>query len=154
MSKAGFITGITEQPRPLNVLGERITVLASGNATGSYEVFRQDGDAGQGPPLHSHDWEETFYVIWGVIEFTVGGVTRLCKAGAVAHVPAGVEHGFVFHTAGQMISVTSRPGASDFFSDVDRTVPRGVIDIAQTVAVAERHGLTISEPAPALASAA
>ena len=154
MSRTGFITAITDQPPPLNVLGERITVLASGNDTGAYEVFRQDGDAGQGPPPHSHDWDETFYVVWGLVEFTVNGVSKLCRAGAVAHVPAGAEHCFVFHTAGQMISVTSRLGASEFFADVHRSVPRGIIDIPQTVAVAARHGLTISPPEPALASAA
>ena len=154
MSGTGFIAAMTDQARPLNVLGERITVLASGKATGSYEMFRQDGDAGQGPPPHSHDWDETFYVVWGVVEFSVGGVSKLCKAGAVAHIPGGVEHAFVFHTAGQMISVTSRLGASEFFADVDRSVPRGVLDISRTVTVAARHGLTMASTEAALASAA
>ena len=35
-----------ESPQPLNVVGEHITVLASGAQTGSYEIFRQAGPEG------------------------------------------------------------------------------------------------------------
>ena len=37
-------------PRPLAVVGEEITVLAAGAQTGSYEIFRQVGPEGSGPP--------------------------------------------------------------------------------------------------------
>jgi quercetin dioxygenase-like cupin family protein len=52
-------------PPPLNIVGEQVTVLASGAQTGSYEVFRQVGPEGSGPPPHSHPWDEAFYVIGG-----------------------------------------------------------------------------------------
>ena len=41
----------------------RLTVLASGTQTGSYELFRQVGPEGSGPPPHTHPWDESFYVI-------------------------------------------------------------------------------------------
>jgi hypothetical protein len=43
----------------LNVLGIRVTVLASNNATLGYEITRQQGEKGMGPPPHSHDWDES-----------------------------------------------------------------------------------------------
>ena len=46
----------------LNVVGEQISVLASGDQTGSYEVFHQGGPEGSGPPPHHHPWDEAFYV--------------------------------------------------------------------------------------------
>jgi quercetin dioxygenase-like cupin family protein len=66
---------MTPENRPpgLNVVGEQITVLADGAATGSYEIFRQAGPEGSGPPPHSHPWDEAFYVIAGQITFGVDG---------------------------------------------------------------------------------
>jgi hypothetical protein len=60
----------------LNVVGEHITLLASAAATGSYEIFLQQGPEGSGPPPHNHPWDEAFYVTKGEIEFGVGKETR------------------------------------------------------------------------------
>jgi hypothetical protein len=51
---AAFVVTPETAPAPLNVVGEKITVLASGAQTGSYEIFRQAGPEGSGPPPHSH----------------------------------------------------------------------------------------------------
>ena len=53
------------ESRPLNVVGEHVTVLASGAQPGSYEVFHQRGAEGSGPPPHSQPWDEAFYVTRG-----------------------------------------------------------------------------------------
>ena len=42
MPEAFVVTPATK-PAPLNVVGEQITVLASGSRTGGYEIFRQAG---------------------------------------------------------------------------------------------------------------
>ena len=68
---APFVTTLENAPRPLNVVGEHITVLASGAQTGSYEVFRQAGPEGSGPPPHRHPWDESFYVTRGEIAFGI-----------------------------------------------------------------------------------
>jgi hypothetical protein len=47
-------------PKPLNVVGVNITVLASAAATEGYEITLQEGNAGSGPPLHTHPWDECF----------------------------------------------------------------------------------------------
>jgi quercetin dioxygenase-like cupin family protein len=58
-------TVVPERQQPLNIVGEKLTVLASGAQTGSYEIFRQVGPEGSGPPPHTHPWDESFYVIDG-----------------------------------------------------------------------------------------
>jgi len=147
-----FIAHAGEHPKPLNVVGEAITVLASGEATGSYEIFLQNGKVGQGPPPHAHDWDEAFYVISGQIEIGAGDAHAVCGPGAVAHAPAGTPHWFRFVTDGQMLSVTSRLGASKFFADMDKDAPgepTGPDGLAPVIAVATRHGLALAAPVPA-----
>lgn len=39
-------------PRTLDIVGEHVRVLASGEATGGYAIFRQQRPAGSGPPRY------------------------------------------------------------------------------------------------------
>ncbi len=83
----------------LNVLGTKVTVLASNAATQAYEITLQQGDEGMGPPPHSHNWDESFYVLKGKVEFTCAGKTIMCMPGTLVHVPAGTVHGFRYGAA-------------------------------------------------------
>ena len=126
MTAEPFVVTPTNYDRALNVVGEEITVLASGERTLGYEVFLQRGAAGTGPPPHSHDWDETFYVTKGEIEFGLGDDTSVARPGTLVHVPAGATHWFRFcEGGGEMVSLTSRLGASKLFADIDRSLPPG-----------------------------
>jgi quercetin dioxygenase-like cupin family protein len=80
MPEAFVVTPAT-RPAQLNVVGEQITVLASGSQTGGYEIFRQAGPEGSGPPLHCHPWDESFYVMRGNIAFGVGDKDMIAEPG-------------------------------------------------------------------------
>jgi quercetin dioxygenase-like cupin family protein len=138
-----------EQPSsPLEVVGERITVLASGAQTGSYEIFRQVGPEGSGPPPHSHPWDEAFYVIKGEIAFGIGNDETVARAGTLVHLPAGTTHWFRFGKGGgEMVSMTSREGASHMFADIHREIAPDKPDLEKLVQVGLRHGLQVSPPA-------
>src|SRR3954468_17062114 len=87
---APFIVTPDQAPAPLKVVGEEITVLAAGAETGSYEIFRQAGPEGSGPPPHSHPWDEAFYVIDGQVAFGVDAEDELVAVtGTLVHVPGG-----------------------------------------------------------------
>ena len=133
-----------DYPKPLNIVGEQLTILASGAQTKGYEIFLQKGHEGSGPPPHSHDWDESFYVISGVVDFGVGEKNMTAHAGTLVHLPAGTTHWFRFGKGGgEMLSMTSREGASKFFTDVDREVPPVNPPLEKLAAVAARHGLKV-----------
>lgn len=133
------------RPRPLNVVGEEITVLASGAQTGGYEVFLQDGAEGTGPPPHSHDWDECFYVVRGEVAFAVGDRELVGRPGTFVHVPAGAVHWFRFGAGGgEMVSMTSREGASKLFTDIDREIAPGAPDLAKLAEVAGPYGVAFA----------
>ena len=145
MTKKPFVVAPKNHPRALNVVGEQVTVLASGETTGAYEIFLQRGPEGSGPPSHSHPWDESFYVIKGEIEFSIDNNNMTAVPGTLVHLPAGTTHWFRFGKGdGEMISMTSREGASRLFADLDREISPGKPDIGKVVEVIRRHGVTVA----------
>ena len=61
--------------------GGEISVIESGSLPGF-----------GGPPLHHHDFDETFYVIEGELTFQLGDELFTRKAGELAFAPRGVPH--------------------------------------------------------------
>jgi quercetin dioxygenase-like cupin family protein len=149
MSAQPVIVTPEGRPRGLSVVGEQITVLADGAVTGSYEIFRQAGPEGSGPPPHSHPWDEAFYVIAGQVSFGIDARQDLsAPPGTLVHIPAGSTHWFRFGPGGgEMISMTSREGAAAFFTDIDREVSPTEPDFSTVLKVATSHGLTLAPPA-------
>ncbi len=137
---AAFVVTPELAPRPLNVVGEHITILASGAQTHGYEIFRQAGPEGSGPPPHNHPWDESFYVVKGDIAFGIGEKQMIARPGTLVHLPAGTTHWFRFGSGGaEMLSMTSRLGASKLFADLAREVSPVKPDIAQLAEVGDRH---------------
>ena len=142
-----FVVLPENRSRALDVVGEKITVLASVDDTHGYELFFQDGTKGTGPPPHSHDWDESFFVLKGDIQFGFDGLEMLAAPGTLVHVPAGTEHWFRFESdEGQMLSLAgSGSGAAAFFTQVDADVSDGS-DLDGLAAVAANHRLNIAPP--------
>ena len=94
-----LIVSPDQAPAPLKMVGEEVVDPRIRRATGSYEIFRQAGPEGSGPPPHSHAWDEAFYVLDGEVMFGVDGQQDLvAKAGTLVHVPGGSTHWFRFGT--------------------------------------------------------
>ena len=145
MAAKPFVVAPQDYAPPLNIVGEYVTVLASGEATQGYEIFLQRGPEGSGPPPHSHPWDESFFVIKGHVDFGIGAESLTATAGTLAHLPAGTEHWFRFGTGGgEMLSMTSRLGASKFFAETAREVATQNPDLEKLAEVGTRHGLKLA----------
>jgi quercetin dioxygenase-like cupin family protein len=142
MAEAIILTPET-RPRELNVIGEKITILANKAQTDGYELFLQDGVAGVGAPPHSHGWDESFFVLKGNIDFGVGEKSMIATPGTLVHIPAGTTHWFTFQDDdGEMLSITGvGSGASEFFSQIDRDVA-GPEDVENLGKAAHDHEVT------------
>ncbi len=136
-----------EQRAPaLNVVGVQVTVLASNAATQSYGITFQRGDEGTGPPPHSHDWDEAFYILEGEICFICAGATYDCPVGTLVHVPRGTVHAFIFgRGGGQMLEITGSGSlAAQMFTAVDSEIPVGPPDIPKLLDVLLRNGVNVA----------
>lgn len=145
MAARPLIVGPNDYAKALDIVGEHITVLASGESTEGYEIFLQRGAAGSGPPPHSHPWDESFFVFRGEVDFGVGDDSKTATPGTLVHLPAGTVHWFRFgQGGGEMLSITSRLGASEMFTDMAREVAPVNPDLAKLAEVGERHGCTLT----------
>jgi quercetin dioxygenase-like cupin family protein len=145
MAAKAFVVTPKDYAPALNIVGEHVTVLASGEATDGYEVFLQRGPEGSGPPPHSHPWDESFFVLNGQIDFGIGGESTTASPGTLVHLPAGTVHWFRFgRGGGEVFSMTSRLGASKLFTALAREVAPVDPDLGKLAEVGARHGLTVA----------
>ena len=144
MAAEPFVVAPEDYAPTLDIVGEHVTVLASGEATEGYEVFLQGGPEGSGPPPHSHPWDESFFVLEGRVDFGIGAGSQTATPGTFVHLPAGTAHWFRFGAGGgKMISMTSRLGASRMFTDFAQEIAPVNPDLEQLTQVGARHGLTV-----------
>lgn len=133
-----------EAPEPLDVGGFKITVLASVDETGGYELFRISGPEGTGPGPHHHAWDETFFVLSGAVNCGVDGIDTLATSGTLIHVPGGTTHWFKFASGGgEFFSITSAGNASKMFEAFHKGINWADPDRRALVALAASYGQTV-----------
>jgi quercetin dioxygenase-like cupin family protein len=141
-----FVLTPNQHEPALNVLGTQVTVLASNAATQSFGITLQQGDEGTGPPSHSHDWDESFYVLSGEVEFLCEGKAHMCMPGTLVYAPRGTVHGFRYERGGgQMLEITGQGAlAAQMFTAVDSEIPAGPPNIRKVLEVLKRNGVTVA----------
>lgn len=146
MKAEPFVVSPKTYEPALNVLGVSVTVLASNQATLGYEITRQEGEKGMGPPPHSHDWDESFYIIAGKVEFNCSGKTTVCSPGTLVHIPAGTMHSFRYLADGcDVLEVTGQGGtATQMFTAVSRESASGSPEIPKLLEVLKQNGVTVA----------
>lgn len=146
MSKAYVVMPSEGRPTPLNVLGTKVTVLAASSQNGCYGMTFQEGPEGFGPPPHSHDWDEAFYVLSGTVHFQCEGENHECHPGTLVHVPRNTVHGFSYgKDGGAMMEITSRDGnAAEMFTQVNDNIDPENPDIGATLEILKANGVTVA----------
>lgn len=146
MKAQPFVVTPADYAPPLHVLGTKVTVLASNTATHAYEITLQQGNEGTGPPLHSHNWDESFFVLKGSVEFSYAGQTVLCNPGTLVHVPAKAVHGFRYGAGGgEMLELTGQGGlATQMFTALSQEIAPGPPDIPKVLEVLMQNGVTVA----------
>lgn len=136
----GTISNV-ESSENLLALGEALRPLLTNEMGSSVEIFDTSGPAAAGPPPHFHLWEEVYVVLEGELEVTVDGESHVLKPGSLAHVPAGVTHGYRNVTDAHFLTIVTRGNAAKLFSQVSDEVEMSPPDLPGVVRVAASHGI-------------
>jgi quercetin dioxygenase-like cupin family protein len=140
MAVTGTINDL-ESSDNLFVLGEALRPLLTNAMGSSVEIFDTSGPAAAGPPPHFHPWEEVYVVLAGELEVIIDGESHVLEPGGVAHVPAGVTHGYRNVTDAHFLTIVTRGNAAKFFSQVSSEIEMSPPDIPGVVRVAAGHGI-------------
>ena len=98
-----------------------------------------------GPPPHSHDWDEAFFVLKGSVDFTSDNKTESCFPGTLVFVPGGAVHSFQYRPdGGEMLEMTGAGSwATQMFAAVDEKIPPGPPEIENITEVLSKNGVTL-----------
>jgi len=98
----------------------------------------------EGPPPHTHLWDEVEYVIEGEVELYQRGRWTRGGPGTVQMLPAGEAHSVrVPHGQARLLMVTMGAPFAPFARELSALYSTGSADPAKIVAVARRHGLEL-----------
>jgi len=124
--------------RHIGVVGDTYTILLGGDDTdGRYCLIDMLVPPGGGPPHHRHDFEESFTVLEGEIEFTFRGKKLVVRIGETVNIPANAPHFFrnASKEPARLLCICTPAGLEEFFLAVGvpvatRTTPPPKLDEA------------------------
>jgi quercetin dioxygenase-like cupin family protein len=143
-------SGESKSGAALNVVGDKVFVLATGEDNGgALAMFEERTPPGGGTPPHVHRREdEYFYVLEGDVEFNVNGIPIRAAAGGHAFAPRNVPHFFTNVGAGEsrLLVVAQPAGIEKMFEEIHATARPGPPDPAQLTALCAKYGVEILGP--------
>ena len=158
MSESVIVRGPGEGRTLLVGGGDYVTYkVASAETDGAYFCFEVSTTPGFGPPLHSHEYRELFYVLEGKYEFTLDRgdelETIVGGPGTAIAIPPNVPHTFK-NASGEparLLFVHQPAALESFFEEFGVTVAgpgeppeqQDPPDFAAMAAALERNGVRI-----------
>lgn len=128
---------LDHQAKRINVLGTKMNLLTTQADSDGFNVTLQSGVEGIGPPPHSHDWDEAFYILEGTVNFLANGDKHQLSAGAFVQIPAGTVHAFSFaNGGGKMLEITgNRSKATELFQQLSSEITTTPPDMTTVTSV-------------------
>ena len=126
--------------------GERIAIHLDASQTGgAYAMMEAVAQPGAAAPMHYHREEEVFFVVDGVMTYTIGEDVVQAEAGTVVRVPAGAHHAWVNRSGTPVRSLAMFfPGGVEALF---RTI--GGKPIGDIATLAAEYGTVVTGPPPA-----
>jgi mannose-6-phosphate isomerase-like protein (cupin superfamily) len=124
--------------RHIGVVGDTYTILLGGDDTdGRYCLIDMLVPPGGGPPHHRHNFEESFTVLEGEVEFTFRGKKLVVRIGETVNIPANAPHFFrnASKEPARLLCICTPAGLEELFLAVGvpvatRTTPPPKLDEA------------------------
>jgi quercetin dioxygenase-like cupin family protein len=136
--------------KKVSILGIPMAIRIHGRDTGGVLSAVESHDVpGGGPPPHIHHREdETFQVLEGEYEFTVGGKSFVVKRGATLFAPRGIPHTYRYlgQMPGRLLCVITPSGFEGFFEEIGALTPQQQQDIPRVIEIGKKYGLEFPPP--------
>jgi quercetin dioxygenase-like cupin family protein len=140
----------SQDVQPLHVLGTEVRFLCEGHRTNNvWSLMEVTLPQDAGPPPHSHDWDEAYFVSEGEVQFTVGDQCFTATTGDFVYTPSSVVHGFrgASQRPARVLIFDAPAHAGTFFKRVDREVKELPRDLPKVLDIGEETGIRFAQPA-------
>ncbi len=134
---------------PIRFVGKETFVkLAAGSASCPISVLEDVSPPHHGPPLHSHDFEEFFYILSGEFLFEVNGELFRALPGDFVHAPSGIPHIFqnITDKEARMLLIVRPGGIEKYFAELAERFMTNPGDVPGLNAIGARYGITVLGP--------
>ncbi len=134
-------------PQAYNVLGMAVYLkIAASDTNGQMSMFAAEYHQNQGPPLHRHDVDETFYITEGEFIFQLGENRVTAVTGDTLFVPRNMPHAFLMMSqTGKMLFMVNPTGNVEKLFEKLSSYPQ-MPSVEEIVSVHAALGLTILGP--------
>jgi quercetin dioxygenase-like cupin family protein len=118
--------------------------VTGADTNGQYAIAEVMDTEGGSAPIHSHPWEETFYILEGEMEIQVGQQREILGAGAVVHVPANAVHAFRVCSPTYRALISIAPAEAEaFYRETGETITSLPPDPIAFAEICEKHHLQL-----------
>lgn len=139
------------------LVGDTYTTILTGAQTGgAFTLLEALVPPETGPPPHWHNAEdETFILLDGELDFTLGDETVRATEGTTVYVPRGTLHSFtnVGDVPAKMLFIYSPAGMEGMFAEIGTPGQRGVVgpplseaDVTAMIGVAAKYKFEMPPP--------
>lgn len=134
---------------PLRFIGKEMWVkLAGGDQEGSITVIEDVSPPRNGPPLHSHAFEEWFYILEGKFVFELDGISTEAYPGDFLHAPPNVPHTFqnISNREGRMLIIAKPGGVESYFAELSKLMMADPTNLPALSEISAKYGVTLLGP--------
>lgn len=131
--------------KKFSVLNSVFTSKATGKDTkGAWALYEITEEAGGGPPLHTHPWDEAFYILEGEIEIQTGTKTIVATPGYFINIPGETAHAFkILSPSAKFITLISPAQATQFYEEMGQFVNSTPPDMEKFQAITDKHDVRL-----------
>ncbi len=141
MNQVTMVPGVVRGDEVVRYPDDEIRLRGVGH--GNVQVMEYWSTDHDGPPLHSHQWDEIEIVVEGEAEFRVGDEVTPGGPGTVQFLPAGVPHAVrVLSGEARFVYVTIGPPYDGFAREMAQLMDEGAT-VVRLVERVVKYGVTI-----------
>jgi mannose-6-phosphate isomerase-like protein (cupin superfamily) len=140
----GSLTG-----SPIRFIGKETFVkLAAGDSACPISILEDVSPPRHGPPFHSHEFEEFFYILTGEFLFEVNGASFNAGPGDFIHAASGVPHVFqnISDQDARMLILTRPGGIERYFAELEVCSMNNPGNIAALNGIGAKYGIKVLGP--------
>ncbi|MBH8561765.1 cupin domain-containing protein [Nostoc sp. CENA67] len=132
-----------EEGNQFSILGAQFITKATGEQTNqAWTIYEVTDTEENGPPLHTHPWEEAFYILEGELDIQVGTETILVSPGFFVNIPHNTPHAFKVRSAtAKFLVLISPQGAKNFYEEMGQIADISSLNMEKVQPVLNKYGL-------------